>query len=796
MIHRSLLLPVLLLAIGSVLPADAARRKGPAINPDFTKGEAIPEGASHDWNLGATGARGWLFADKMSTAQSRQILVTKVDQGSPADGVLKKGDVILGLAGKPFDSDARLAFAKALTAAEAADGKLALLCLRDGSQQQLVVPLEVLGAYSATAPFDCAKSERILKKGCAALAGRMAAANYREGAISRSLNAMALLASGDPQYSALIQREAQWAKDFKADGMATWYYGYVIMFLSEYVMATGDQSVMPGLHRLAMEAAVGQSIVGSWGHKFAGPDGRLVGYGMMNAPGVPLTTSLVMARAAGVKKPEINLAIERSSKLLRFYIGKGAVPYGDHAPWIQTHEDNGKCGMAAVLFNYLDEPKGAEYFSRMSLASHGPERECGHTGNFWNMTWAMPAVAQSGPNATGAWMKEFGAWYFDLARRWDGTFPHQGPAQPEKDKTAAWDASGAYLLAYAMPLKKLWITGKRDSKALKPLTAAEAQEIIALGRGWSNDDRNSAYDGMNMEMLFDALGSWSPIVRERAAMAIQRRGGAPLESLLKLLKSGDLNQRIGVCQALAQMGERAAPAVPALIETLDADDLWLRVKAAEAIAQTGEAGNQALPKLLDRIAQGPTKEDPRAMEQRFLLFEVFGRMFKQSVAAADPEQLRKAIIAGLKNEDGRARGSVGSIYDKLSNEQVRQLMPVIHEAVVKPAPSGIMFADGVRAAGLKLMAKQKVAEGMELCIPMMELDRWNKKSRIGNYLDVIEMYGSAAKPLAPQLRQLAKELRAHQEASGLADLAVKADAMAEKLEHAPSAGELRRLKEF
>ncbi len=44
-------------------------------------------------------------------------------------------------------------------------------------------------------------------------------------------------------------------------------------------------------------------------------------------------------------------AIELSAKLLRFYTGKGAIPYGDHAAWTETHEDNGKCGMAAVLFN-------------------------------------------------------------------------------------------------------------------------------------------------------------------------------------------------------------------------------------------------------------------------------------------------------------------------------------------------------------------------------------------------------------------------------------------------------------
>ena len=79
----------------------------------------------------------------------------------------------------------------------------------------------------------------------------------------------------------------------------------------------------------------------------------LMGYGMMNAPGVPLTTALAMARMAGVKDEVLDVAIERSAKLVRFYIGKGAIPYGDHHPWIQTHEDNGKCGMAAVMFQCL-----------------------------------------------------------------------------------------------------------------------------------------------------------------------------------------------------------------------------------------------------------------------------------------------------------------------------------------------------------------------------------------------------------------------------------------------------------
>ena len=48
-----------------------------------------------------------------------------------------------------------------------------------------------------------------------------------------------------------------------------------------------------------MEIVDGQSPVGSWGHRFVDKNNRLRGYGMMNAPGVPLTISLVLARKAG-----------------------------------------------------------------------------------------------------------------------------------------------------------------------------------------------------------------------------------------------------------------------------------------------------------------------------------------------------------------------------------------------------------------------------------------------------------------------------------------------------------------
>jgi len=729
--------------------------------PDLTKGEAIPQEANHTWTLGATGARGWMYPANLGTSQARQIAITKINSGSPADGVLKVGDVVLGIGKELFSYDARVEFGKALTQAEsdAGKGKLTLLCWREGKTQELIVKLPVMGTYSATAPYNCAKSKRILEQGCEALAKRVEDPAYNNNPISRSLNALALLASGEKKYLPIVRKEVNWAKDFQTGNMATWYYGYVIMLLSEYVMATGDDSVMPGLERLCLEAAEGQSNVGSWGHKFATPDGRLMGYGMMNAPGVPLTISMAMGRAAGVKDPKVAEAIERSAKLLRFYIGKGAVPYGDHGPWIQNHEDNGKCGMAAVLFNLLKEPEGATFFSRMSLASHGPERDTGHTGNFWNMTWAMPAVTLSGPQASGAWMKEFGAWYFDLARQSDTSFPHQGPPQINDDSTGGWDATGAYLLAYAMPLKKLMITGKQQP-IVPQLSINEANQVINDGRGWSSNDRNSAYDAASGETLIECLGSWSPIIRERAAIALARKKISP-EPLIKLLGSPSLETRLGACQALEQLKAKAAPAVPALRKTLKSEHLWLRIKATDALAAIGAAAAEAAPELLEMITREPTVEDPRGMEQRFICYALFqernGLLFG-NLGSIDSELLKKAIRAGLQNQDGRARSCIAAIYPKLTPEQLKPLMPDILKAVQTPAPSGEMFADGIRVSGLQILAQQRIKQGIESCVNYIATQNpWGSEKRTVLILKILLTYGAQAQPCIPQLESLAAD---------------------------------------
>lgn len=758
----SLAATVLILIPGT--PGRAAGSSSAAANPDFTQGGQIPEGATHDWNLGPTGARGWMCSNQMETSEARQVYVTEVAEGSPAEGILQPGDVLLGIADRPFACDPRTELGRAIGAAEASDGRLSLIRWRQGETTTIFLRLPVLGAYSPTAPFDCPKSKRILDRGCEALARNMAAAPNPGNGIVRSLNALALLASGRPEYLPLVREQVQWASqysDLERRSLHSWFYGPINILLAEYVLATGDRSFMPDLKRVTLEIARGQSEVGSWGHRFVQANGRLAGYGMMNAPGLPLTVSLILAREAGVSDPKLDEAIARSARLIRFYVGKGSVPYGDHHPWIQTHDDNGKNGIAAVMFNLLGDAGAAEYFSRMCVASHSGERDTGHTGNFFNMLWAMPGVALSGPHATGAWMKEFG-WYYDLARRWDGTFQHQGPPQQKPDSYRGWDTTGAYLLAYAQPLGKVHLAGRRQSLAPR-IDAATAGSLVADGRDWSPRLRIAAYADRSESRILGGLGSWSPVVRERSAMELARREGDPVPQLLALLRDTDLHARLGACQALIQFKGRAAPAVPALEETLKAEDLWLRIKAAEALAAIGQPAMSTVPALLAMLASEDPESDPRNMLQRYLCFALFnqrGGMLGRSLEGIDREALYAAVRAGLQNEDGRARGSIGSVYRNLRYEEIEPLLPAIHEAVAKPAPSGIMFADGIRLSGLEILAQHRIKEGLALCISLIDPDRWGLNNRIKRCLVTLRQYGGAARSEIPRLRQLESQLAA------------------------------------
>ena len=106
-------------------------------------------------NLGPSGLQG--------TIAKTTITITTVEKGSPADGKINKGDQIIGVGSEPFKNDVRRELAEAIDLAEteAAGGKLTLILK---GNKPVDLKLVVLGSYSETAPYNCPKTDAIIKR--------------------------------------------------------------------------------------------------------------------------------------------------------------------------------------------------------------------------------------------------------------------------------------------------------------------------------------------------------------------------------------------------------------------------------------------------------------------------------------------------------------------------------------------------------------------------------------------------------------------------------------------------------
>ena len=388
----------LVLVLGSTVSAVAAGKEQDKPIPDLTKGGKIGPGLN--WTLGSTGARGWIHRHGNRTEVSRQIYITKIHKGSPADGVLTVGDVIVGVGEGLFQSNARKALAAAITEAEKEEnkGKLQLLRWRpiDGAQdgagktETVTLQLKVLGSFSKTAPYDCKKSAALIEMAVAALKKDgldNGNANPIDGdGIPGLFNALGLMATGRKDVMPLVEAKVRQIAKQPVDGMK-WGHAWGLITLAEYYLLTGDKTVLPAIRRYAVETARGQSIAGTWGHGFAADDGILAGYGAMNQVSNAHVVGLALARKCGVKDPAVKQATWKSMKFFEYYVGKGSVPYGAHeAGDRHGPDDNGKSSGSAIAFNLNGHKAGTEFFSRFSVYDFS-NIEIGHASNFFHLPW-------------------------------------------------------------------------------------------------------------------------------------------------------------------------------------------------------------------------------------------------------------------------------------------------------------------------------------------------------------------------------------------------------------------------
>lgn len=686
---------------------------------------------TYTYNLGPTGARGWIHSDgnewmftpEGMTTESRQILVTRVESGSPAAGILQVNDVILGVsatAADPVDftSDARKSLGLAIGVAEqAAPGTLKLKIWRSATPQPLIlnvqIILQVMGSYSATAPFNCPKSAAIITKACTRLASRPINSGYTEGNAVIGLALLACVAPTDPYYATVQSKLQTYARSIAPQNlhltipvnqMVAWPWGYTNVFLSEYYLATKDAYVLPAIREYTATCARGQSLFGTYGHGMAwsksdgsSTHGYVPPYGALNQAGETVNLGIMLGRKALAMAgditldPEIEPAIERGRKYFAYFAGKGAVPYG-HSPPEDLHDDNGKSGLASLLMALQtqdDMSTQARQFAKSCTAAYSL-REMGHCGPYWAHLWQPLGVNVGGPAAMTAYFKQI-QWEMDLVRRWDGGFAYHSafgaaadPTDPAKDAMGLGTDSdtACFLLTYATALKKIYVTGKNQDPA-NHISADDVNEAITDGVYSLRTDLTTK----TSDQLLAFLSSWSPQKRNWAAAELATRADAATKVPAILTMAGNtndpdaLNARKGACQALCQLKPSSAASV--LRDRLNDSDYHVRYYAAEALKAMGGAAQPVLNDMLTRIVADaqPVEPirwaDPCQMAYIYLGSAAFEAQLNNatSVGGVSTGLLYPAITSMARS---LGRGTLGdTIRNALSLTHVRALAPVI-----------------------------------------------------------------------------------------------------------------------
>ncbi|MDT8389324.1 MAG: DUF6288 domain-containing protein [Lentisphaeria bacterium] len=814
---------IALIIVAALAAPNVQAGKNPQpIEPDYTKGETLNDPLMTKYSaLGPIGAIGNIWVEPKGPGTATMIQIRSVEAGSPADGLLQRCDVILGIGDGKFTADARKELSAAIIEAEKNEngGKLVLnvwhpetemapvvfpydwqrrMAIEKGEPlealtvkmpiqaeiKQVTIMLPVMGAFSETAPWECEKTQALIDAAAKSIIDNdlfipaehkvapgerywAEIPELRKDGHGAWLGALGLLATGEEKYLPIVQKYVRAMGDPKVDldwrnsGQASWFWSYQLILLSEYYLATGDDYVLPAIKEYATEMTKGASPVGTFSHGMAysyevnGVEVKYPSaYGAMNQCSITCIMSLVMARECGVSDPEVDKVIESGLKFYRWYVDKGAIPYGDHEPWM-GHDNNGVNSQVAVLFDIVGDKEATEYFTRTTLASY-KIREQGHTGHFFSWQWGALGAARGGEKAAQSFVRNT-RWYTELERRFDGRSIYQPQLSGDHGKYLDWSTTGSRLLQHCLPRRKLYITGKGGS-CIEPITGKELEETVAAAEFDAGQ--------LTTPQLLAALGSWSPVVRQRAAEGLgQRDNDDVVKELIAMLDGSNRYARYGAAIGLRYAGRGSEEAVDKMINLLqESDDMTLRFTICTAMRQfrprqeprigLGKAVLKAGPALLKQITIYEPEKDPMRKLHAVLSGTLFyggnaqgywGHYPNGKGAESIDSDLKVAVIKSfLRNPNGGARSNASSLYKSLTAAELEKVWGDIYCAAKYQAPSGSMGAAWVRASGLELMVEKGVKEGIPVGIDWaLRQEGWGNGGRKRLGIPLLLKYGKA-----------------------------------------------------
>ncbi|MCK6445613.1 MAG: DUF6288 domain-containing protein [Planctomycetes bacterium] len=467
-------------------------------DPWKQRASAGPDAEVPGWyyNLGITGLR-----VELVEAQPTHLVVRYVFTGSPAASRVAVGDHIVGAGGARFEVPHRNGygmdvfgakgpledFARALEHAQAAgDGKLALALERDGKPREVELALgKRYGAFAASFPADCKKSERILAELLAFLLDAQGDDGSFGDAVNDTFAPLALLASGKREHLAAVERNVRFhARTTSArdeDDLINWRYMTAAIVMSEYHLATGERWVLPELEQVRdflyssqylsleqLNPKVKESHPDSWPtdarqqHGGWGHNPGFEGYGpiaMLTGQGA-LAFDLMKRCGLEIDRARHDAAFEF---LARGTGSNGYVWYADEVAGDSDWADMGRTGAAGIA-NQLSPWPEASYRTRarkhaLLIGEHPESYPDTHGSPILGMGYA--AMAANVDPASFRRLMDANRWWFSLAQCGDGTFyyqPNRDNAGYGEDSRLSASAVTAFVLS--IPKHNLAVTGR------------------------------------------------------------------------------------------------------------------------------------------------------------------------------------------------------------------------------------------------------------------------------------------------------------------------------------------------
>ncbi len=455
------------------------------------------DGVTGGWwfNLGPTGARG-----SIESVNPRAFRIRYIFPGSPASGKLKVGDWVVGANGKKFQEadqlrirgaagyyGPRMELGKAIEESEGdpkLGGKLTFMVQRGGGPIKVAVQLKQIGYFSKDYPYNCKKSEILIKQACEFLVSN-GWRGHHDTAVACKL---ALLAQGDTYIEYLRPHLNKMQKGYAW----TWSAGMNTVLEAEWYLRTGDRAMLAHLKDedrvlTELQYPLGALKFGKdWSGCFAhhGYDPVTEGYGVMATPTALAALGWAMMKRCGVDINEEAYAMSRGA--INFSTkDSGAIGYGlkgdrpssytysptPFSPSAGKGEKARLCAATAVatLMHYIDPAdEASENYYRRGVVFIGNSRDRffdGHASGNIHALWSMIAGSLGpvvGEDDSYRELMDYYRYWFNVNRCHDGSFYWSPVTDSQVDpfKDLRYEITGTAILALSAPKRHLYIMGK------------------------------------------------------------------------------------------------------------------------------------------------------------------------------------------------------------------------------------------------------------------------------------------------------------------------------------------------